>query len=259
MNTLKEFKIEYAAKMLNVHSLNVDYSYQRPETNIIEVIAQDFNSLAFGRICVGQRKDGTYWIVDGQQRTAAAKLINKVTVPCDIFQSTGPKMEATIFQQINKNRKKVTPGEVFKAGLKSGQKFYLDIDTIVKANDFEIVFDGNKHVKWPKIYAIGMLERIHREENLHKTLNLIRIVWNNEPEALKESFLYAVSLFIKLAGAKLDTVHMFKNFSKILPSEIDLLARKDIIATPYHGYMRYQAILKQLVKIYNKRAKVKIE
>src|SRR5215471_14986336 len=61
--------------MLPINKLSVDPSYQRGEKKrLINFIAKDWDWRKCGAIHVSLREDGEWKIIDGQQRTAAAKL-----------------------------------------------------------------------------------------------------------------------------------------------------------------------------------------
>jgi hypothetical protein len=60
-------------------------------------IAAKFNWQAFGTLIVGQRSDGSYWIVDGMQRYRICVMLHVPIVPCTVFPSAGYQHEAQVF------------------------------------------------------------------------------------------------------------------------------------------------------------------
>lgn len=107
---------------LNLSELNIDHSYQRPESlNHMRAIARDFDWIAFGSIVVMERGDGMKFIVDGQQRALAAKLRGDISsVPCIVFKSSGRNHEARAFVALNMQRKQVSAISKFCASVISG-------------------------------------------------------------------------------------------------------------------------------------------
>lgn len=104
---------------LPVDSLLIDQTYQRDEVSIekLSSISRKFDWVAFGRITVMQRADGGRYVIDGQQRLAAAKLHGEISVPCLLFYSEGHSAEAKTFITINTNRTNVRAIVKFKASV----------------------------------------------------------------------------------------------------------------------------------------------
>ena len=86
-------------KHVPVEKLNVDTSYQREKLSerIILGIASSFKWSAFRTLLVARRSNGELYVVDGQHRLDAAKRRGIKSVPCSIFDSTGPEEEAQAF------------------------------------------------------------------------------------------------------------------------------------------------------------------
>lgn len=69
-------------RQLPVDQLLIDDAYQRGEnTAEIRNISRDFNWAAFGSISVAEDPDGKLYVIDGQQRTAAARKRGIPDVP----------------------------------------------------------------------------------------------------------------------------------------------------------------------------------
>lgn len=108
--------------------ITVDPLYQRPlDTARVQTILKAFAWRSFGALVLVPQVDGTFHATDGQHRLEAAKLHPKITaVPGIIVQAKGVASEASIFVDINKNRKNVSPLELFFAGLAAGDKDAAD-------------------------------------------------------------------------------------------------------------------------------------
>jgi hypothetical protein len=109
---------------IDKHLLRVDHSYQQPEKpSQIRSLERSWNSAAVVTLLVGERKDESLWIIDGQQRWAAAMSNPAVTVlPCMVVQSTGPKMEAELFWLVDVGRRDVSAIDKFRARLAFGDE-----------------------------------------------------------------------------------------------------------------------------------------
>lgn len=99
-----------------------DPLYQRPlDDGRVNTILRAFSWRSFGALVVVPQADGTYHVPDGQHRLEAAKLHPRVQhVPCVIVKADDVPAEASVFVEINKNRKNVTALELFFAQLAAG-------------------------------------------------------------------------------------------------------------------------------------------
>ena len=131
--------VKQVTAMLNVDELNVCESYQRTvRTAGVNKIVKNFDRDALGTLCVGKRKDGSLWIVDGQQRWTALKKLGVKRVPCDVFESSGPSHEARIFRHKNKDRTGVNAVTIFKALLTEQNEDAVALLAAVESAGFKL-------------------------------------------------------------------------------------------------------------------------
>lgn len=104
---------------LNVDILKVDHTYQRPlDQNRIKKIAAHFNLKLVFRIAVNQRPDGSYYIVDGQQRVGAINLIGgNFMVDCVVYRLATVREEAELYEHLNWARKNPNAFDQWRARL----------------------------------------------------------------------------------------------------------------------------------------------
>lgn len=95
--------------MLHKDVLQIHESYQRDLVpNKVTEISASWSWVALGVLVVGER-DGSFWVIDGQHRAAAAKRRSDIsTLPCIVFQTVDVKQEARGFLTIQMMRKPVT-------------------------------------------------------------------------------------------------------------------------------------------------------
>ena len=115
--------------MLNKGLLQVSPAYQR---NLVESkavsMASAWSWFACGTIIVGKR-DGVFWVIDGQHRVAAAKRRSDIkTLPCLVFESASIAQEAQGFLDANTGRRPVFSTDKYRAALAA------DDSTAVKFN-----------------------------------------------------------------------------------------------------------------------------
>lgn len=110
-------------RWLPIDDLRVDHAYQRGVLSDATVlnIARSFSWDAFGIVTVAERDNGSFWILDGQQRVEAARRRGDVKrIPCAVFKSTGRTWEARIFRMLNLNRAPVRALEKFRSAVIAG-------------------------------------------------------------------------------------------------------------------------------------------
>jgi hypothetical protein len=134
--------------------LSVDHTYQReirrPDSNEskVRVIAANWEWVACGVLLVGRRKDGTYSVVDGQHRLAAALLRDDIThLPCIVFESNGSVQEADGFLKANTYRKPLSGLDRFKALVHSGDATAISVAALLESTGHNASSNmGNKDV-----------------------------------------------------------------------------------------------------------------
>lgn len=115
-------------RLLSKHKLRIDHSYQREELQSYKILrmAQEWEWALCHTLLVAERSKGEYYVVDGQQRRAAAMKRSDVDLlPCIVYQSPGPEWEARIFDLFGTSNTKLNPLERHRARLetKSGSKY----------------------------------------------------------------------------------------------------------------------------------------
>ena len=132
-------RLEY----VNVDDLFMDDDYQRPINKGLQLrITQNFTWHRFGAVTVTKRPDGTLWVVDGKQRSTAAKSLGATEVPCVIADSTGTPQEAVTFTHINVDRRAVSSIDRFRAAVAARDKLALQIDHDVAHTGYRIASAG---------------------------------------------------------------------------------------------------------------------
>lgn len=108
---------------LPVSDLKIDHSYQRREVSEYNTlaIASEFSWSRCGTLIVMERRDHSYYIVDGQQRWLAIKRRQDIKdVPCLVFASDGPEHESKAFRGLNIRRKNVPALVKFNSAVVAG-------------------------------------------------------------------------------------------------------------------------------------------
>lgn len=187
-------------RKINVDELNISDAYQRTIVPArVNRIAKNLDQDAFGSLTVGQRHDGSYWVVDGMQRLTAARRLGIGMVPCDVFESEGQEHEARVFRLKNRERTNVSSIALFRAQLTEGDEQSLAIAEVVQDLGLRIAIRDEKS-GWPYIRAVKALERSFDKggrEGLRLALQILSDAWPGEDNALQGDMIYGMSLFIK--------------------------------------------------------------
>ena len=173
--------------------------YQRGEASRASTLdkARSHNLAAAGACIVAKRQDGTYWIVDGLQRTLAKALRGDLqTVDCMVFDSKGEKHEAEIFKLCNMGRTNVTAIHKFKVAVIAKDPTESAINEWITANN--MVVDNGGYAN--QIGFIGHLIQLWKiDENSAKKA----VLFSRAVGKLDGSIFMGASLLYR-QGIKLD-------------------------------------------------------
>lgn len=203
-------------KKISVDELNISEAYQRTIVpGRVNRIAKNLDQDAFGSLTVGQRRDGSYWVVDGMQRLTAARKLGIAMVPCDVFESDGQEHEARVFRLKNKERTNVSSTALFKAQLTEGDEQTLTIASIVKQAGLKLGLE-NDSKRWPYIRAVKCLERAFQRvgaEGIKTTLRVLVESWGGEDGALQGDMIEGMAWFVK-KHESFDETRLIERLSK---------------------------------------------
>lgn len=187
-------------RKIGVDELNISDAYQRTIVPArVNRIAKNLDQDAFGSLTVGQRRDGTYWVVDGMQRLTAARKLGIGMVPCDVFVSDGQEHEARVFRLKNRERTNVSACALFRAQLTEGDEQTIAIAQIVKDAGLKLALrDEGSH--YPYLKAVKALERSFQRvgpEGLSTSLEMLIEAWPGEDGSLQGDMIEGMCWFIK--------------------------------------------------------------
>lgn len=187
-------------RKIGVEELNIADSYQRTIVpGRVNRIAKNLDQDAFGSLTVGQRRDGTYWVVDGMQRLTAARKLGIAMVPCDVFESEGQEHEARVFRLKNRERTNVSSVALFRAQLTEGDEQSIAIADVVRKAGLKLGL-RDESARWPYIRAVKALERSFQRvggEGLATAFGILCDAWPGEDGALQGDMIEGVCWFLK--------------------------------------------------------------
>lgn len=158
--------------------IGVDYTYQRPIIREhVNDIARTFDPDKVGAIVVSGRADGSYWVLDGQHRIAAMRLIGyDDPVQCVVYSGLSIKREATMFAA-QADARRVPPIYLYQAKVASGDARYMAVDAIVRAVGYEVTLQrrGPDVIQSPQ--ALFTIYNEGGADQLEYILTLLADVW----------------------------------------------------------------------------------
>ncbi len=252
------FDIGHISKMsslIKVSDMFVDYTYQRePLKAKINRIVKSFDPDLLGVITCSMREDNTLAIIDGSHRYHAliAMGMKNTNVNALVYFGLSIEDEARIFALTNKEHTKPTPAQIFKAGVVSGDKSAIAIDTIVDKVGAKIHFSPGAD----NIRCVGTLRKVYTNAGgnvLAKTLETLKAAYPNNEEMYSGQMISAIACIYNRYGKKVDQQRLIETLTKIGNPSIVIAQAKAMISSgtvvtftslPYLIVSRYNVKLK---------------
>jgi hypothetical protein len=151
--------------LIDKSELSVNEDYQRAaDKRRIFTIARNFDWISFGALAVAHR-DGKYHVMDGQHRYLAAMIRSDIPkVPCMVYETESPVVEAEGFISTNTSRKAVATIDIFKAKLIANDEEAKQIDKLLKFNGITLNKNANKA---KDLKSIAACFRMFRDNKSH--------------------------------------------------------------------------------------------
>lgn len=235
--------------------LTVDPAVQRGLDNVkVEKMVSEFDEAALGTITVSRRKGGQLCIIDGQHRTAAARIMKgeDYAVPCLVFKGLSVEGEARMFRLLN-NTTKVEPLALFRVRMVEGEEVAVAIGLIIDEAGWALA-DRNMN---GGLRCVAAMERIYRRspEALLGSLTAIRHAWGVDDPAGDGRIVEGIGLLIARYGTAIDVSDLAHKLAAAgTPSAFIGRARtiRDALGTTLAN-----CIAEVAVEIYNKNRRTK--
>lgn len=145
---------------IKISGLTTDPRVQRPlDQKRVEKLAGNFNPAALGSFTVSQREDGTRITLDGQTRSAAAKLAGyKGDIHAHIYTGLTLAQEATLFLDLN-NTKQVGALDKFLVRITEGDQTAIEINRIATGYGWNIKKGGGRNT----FQSVTAIEKAYAE------------------------------------------------------------------------------------------------
>lgn len=247
--------VKAALRVLSVDIPQVDQSYQRDVKKKVGKIVTEFNEEALGIPLVGEREDGSLWIVDGLQRITALRKMNRKEVRCEVFASKGPEHEAEVFKLVNMNRTRLSAHEEFKALLTAQDKAAWELKTAVEAVGFRIVEgksgNSSEAARSRDITCVNTLRTAAKEQGIDAVkfaLSVIDEAWPEDPLAVYNVIVGGISLFWSKHDGIVDREKLVARMQTTSPQKLMSAASQLTL-----GNSKLSAIADVMERVYRKR------
>lgn len=234
---------------LPVSVLNVDNSYQKPLSMAhVKKITKNFDPMGVGQIHVSKRSDGTYWVFDGQHRTAAYRELGIENINCIVYEGLTIEEESKGYVFYN-NTMQQTQLQKFKAELLAGVPEAIKINNIVKSLGLAVDTERNGE----PIRAVGAIKDIYFKyggNDLRETLYVLKEAFGENKQAYQAFIIKGVHKFLDdyKDNKKFDKTWLINRYKKFGISELIKQANS---FHSMHGGSKKDAVGLASVKLYN--------
>lgn len=165
--------------------------------------AADFDLEALGFPVVSKR-DGNYYIVDGQHRVAALKMIGwgDQQIQCEVYEGLSEADEAELFLRRDK-RRAIQAFDRFRIGVVAEREVETDVNRVVQGSGLRVSTDEDPR----SIAAVGALLKTYRNGGgvvLGRSLRLLRDGFPDDPAAFRRELVEGAGLMCQRYNGDLD-------------------------------------------------------
>lgn len=196
-------------------------------------MAAEFDPARFGLGHLSHRKDGSYHVLDGQHRRAAAVQAGygATLFLFRVYRGLTEKQEADIFEKLQRLRKPVHALDMFRMRLKAGDRDHLEVERILASYGLRVAgyrTDGGIAAVQAllDIYAGRLSRGAHADgapgiaggDLLSRTLNVLCKAWGTNREAYDVVLLKGVAALLLKHNTKVDAGALAKALAKNPPA-----------------------------------------
>lgn len=215
---------------LRADQLFADPAYQRDLDELrVQRMVDDFDPTLLGVLEVSDRTDGTFALLDGQHRWAAAREAHpdrdQAALVCQVHRGLTVEDEARVFYEIDARRKALSGWDRWKARRGSGDRVVLDVERIVAAEGLKV----DPASKDGCVSATVALERVFTiggEPLLASTLTILKHGFGAVRDAFDGQLVQAVAFILITYGIdELDHTRLVEQMQTIPPRQVKAKAQ----------------------------------
>jgi uncharacterized protein DUF6551 len=243
------FHAESKIQAVKLDDLHVDRSYQRDlSMPLVEIIRNNWDEVASELILVSDRGDDGLFIVNGQHRTAAARMGGMTKIWARVVQGLNPAQEAALRLKTNV-RMSDRPLERFRAQIAAGDPESHAIVKILARFDTEVNMTPSPEEGINAISTVEALYRLDDGGTLAEALQFIKDTFGMVGgKYATASFLRSIAWFILKHADEANFERAQSNLKGMGPAAFDRHARTVAATMGGSLWMNYY---RSLVELYN--------
>lgn len=221
---MPKYTTNYKIMQLNTKELCVDHSYQRLfKPSKVGKMLKEWDDKLVNPPKVS-RRDGKYWIFDGQHTVAALKTRNggnDLTITCRVYYNMTFKEEAEVFAKQFGAATSLSKDESLRALYNAKTDWVTEMVETCEAHRCIVAFSGTRANY--RCNALSKLEKLFK--NLDKrifcdTLDVIADAWDGQKEGYSTHVMGGIALFLNTYSGEYDKERLIKKLSKVKPEQI---------------------------------------
>jgi len=232
-----------------------DSSYDRPaDQKRINKLAEEWMPGAMGAVLSSYREDeGQHYLIDGQHRIGALLRLGRKTdlVPAVVYHGLTIAEEAELFVWFNKNRKALSPSELFYASIAENNAGAIEIKQVVDGLELELDSFGTKPNSVRCVQAIWRIYNAIGPAGLDSALSIPLVTWGTPfpHNAYNERLLGSIARLLHYYENKIDLDHLRMTLVK---EEPDKWLNNAAALRSLQGGDRIIAMCETIITAYNK-------
>lgn len=243
-------------KKIKANLLETGLYFQKdPNPKRIQKIVDEFTWNLFRPLDVSKR-DGHFYVLDGQHRLFAIRQMNgvnsEINIPCNVIEGLTEKEECKLFVELNTSSRKVSPMEIAKGNYAGGKGDFAIVDMYNKINKNGLILDFETARKNGRIIAIKTISNIYEEitDCFDEYIEIISKTWGGDTKSLQVPILKGVCEFLKRYHDTYKKDIFIRKLSKYSPDDIVREGKADLLDKTEIGcgksiFAKYNKGLKQ--------------
>lgn len=220
MSGLNGREVKKIIALVPLNLIKTDHEkYQREEKHHVVTMAKEWDDEQCTVLLVNYRSnEGWFYVIDGQHRVAAAKLIGIEYLACEIYIDLSVKEEAKRYLEYNTGTKSLNPFDTFKANICWGEP----VDTAIKAicDEYGVNVIERRRIKTLK--SVPVARAIYKGGGVDALKWIFKLIEDVHWEDFKESYSADV-----LLGLYAVYVKYKDNLKQARRNLIDFMAKSD--------------------------------
>jgi hypothetical protein len=248
---------------LKAERLTVDHTVQRAlNERRVETMVLEFNEDALGVLTVSDRGDGTYHIVDGQHRWAAATKFGVSYVQCKVYKGLAREDEAALFRVLN-DTKIVNALDRFRVRVVEKEPVAVDIFGILDKTGWRIpvhasnrssgVINSPVALEW--VYKGAAIRSTRQPNILRQTIEVITAAWGYDADGMRSDVVRGVGAFLTRYEGILDLTKVVRMLTQYPGGPLKLQADGTIIRS-MRSTTAPDSVASILTDLYNRKRSV---